>query len=859
MYASLALLLAASACAQNSESDASNDSNDPAVVYSPARPPAVPLAVRSPYTSVWSSTVNNGTLNTNGVEFWTGQKVGWEGIIVVDGISYEWMGTSIAGSELPQLANFQSATPLSVSYDSQYSNFTFTAGPVLLTATFFSPVIPLDLCRTSMPLSYLEVSYESQDNATHDVKLYTDVDNSWNNYQASAGVTAGLNVDSATFDPNTTVTTSTLFTWWYHLSQEYYFSELNDFPQWGNMTLSTQPAQAKNFTFQSGKATNVRYNFIQNGYLSNYIDVDDGNIYAFSHDMKKTKKGSVLYTVGVIQEPVINLLTSEGLQSLNPWWSSEQCYGPGFAHMVAAHYGDFADAQKLAGAWDQQLRTDIHEYYAAELGNASSTSTPSSNNASTSSDILFPADYEMGTDQFGEHWIFNSSNGYGYLDADNKSGVAIPDVPEDHSYYSIVALSTRQAMGANVLTIPPDFGCGNASSIYNSSEPFMFQKEISSDGNMNTVDVLYPAMPFYLYANPSLLRYAMNPLYLNQESGFYPRSYSMHDLGAHFPNATGHVDADDEQMPVEESGNMLLMTYSYYKFTGDSDYLRDHYTKLFQWSQFLIEYTLIPSDQLSTDDFVGSLENQTNLAIKGIVGLQAMAGIAAVVGNDADHANFTATSSSYYAAWEQFAIDPTGTHTVLAYQWRSSWGLLYNAYPDKLLNLGVVRRAVYDMQSSFYATVSQLFGVPLDSRVSLTKSDWQLWAAATCAPRTRRLVVNAIAYWLNHTSTDKPLTDLYETIADGGYPSDATFIARPVVGGHFSLLALKRAGKDSLTGTGDGGAFPVNGTEPLSANETAGLLPALAEPSPSSAPTVVVEMGTFETSGSVVVSSTVAA
>lgn len=39
-------------------------------VYSPARPPSVPLAVRSPYTSAWSSTSDNNTLNSNGVTFW---------------------------------------------------------------------------------------------------------------------------------------------------------------------------------------------------------------------------------------------------------------------------------------------------------------------------------------------------------------------------------------------------------------------------------------------------------------------------------------------------------------------------------------------------------------------------------------------------------------------------------------------------------------------------------------------------------------------------------------------------------------------------------------------------------------------
>ncbi len=40
---------------------------------------------------------------------------------------------------------------------------------------------------------------------------------------------------------------------------------------------------------------------------------------------------------------------------------------------------------------------------------------------------------------------------------------------------------------------------------------------------------------------------------------------------------------------------------------------------------------------------------------------------------------------------------------------------------------------------------------------------------------------------------DKPFTDLYETEGKGGYPGGLAFKARPVVGGHFSFLALERA------------------------------------------------------------------
>lgn len=90
-----------------------------------------------------------------------------------------------------------------------------------------------------------------------------------------------------------------------------------------------------------------------------------------------------------------------------------------------------------------------------------------------------------------------------------------------------------------------------------------------------------------------------------------------------------------------------------------------------------------------------------------------------------------------------------------------------------------------------------------------------MWTAATCSPETRRLFVNSLAYWLNNTSTGLPFGDLFDTVGTGGYPvGGPTFIARPVVGGHYSLLALLKTGQNSQTGTMPGG-FPQNSTQAL--------------------------------------------
>lgn len=116
-------------------------------------------------------------------------------------------------------------------------------------------------------------------------------------------------------------------------------------------------------------------------------------------------------------------------------------------------------------------------------------------------------------------------------------------------YADIVALSARQAMGATSFSGTPD-------------DPKLFLKEISSNGNSQTVDVIFPSFPFFLYTQPRWAAYLLEPLLEHQMAHLYPNNYSMHDLGAHFPNLTGHADGKDEYMPVEECGDMLIMGLS---------------------------------------------------------------------------------------------------------------------------------------------------------------------------------------------------------------------------------------------------------------------------------------------------------
>jgi len=81
-----------------------------------------------------------------------------------------------------------------------------------------------------------------------------------------------------------------------------------------------------------------------------------------------------------------------------------------------------------------------------------------------------------------------------------------------------------------------------------------------------------------------------------------------------------------------ESGNMIIMALSYAQKTGDLSMVTEYSSLFQQWAQYLVENSMVPDHQLSTDDFAGPLSNQTNLAIKGIVAIRAMSEISKLLG-----------------------------------------------------------------------------------------------------------------------------------------------------------------------------------------------------------------------------------
>jgi hypothetical protein len=472
----------------------------------------------------------------------------------------------------------------------------------------------------------------------------------------------------------------------------------------------------------------LRRKFASTGVLGNAVDtrfravLTDEPVFAYSKRFELSKHGStedsILFTVALSQDPVVQFAGADGYLPRRPLWAE---FHESDAEMVNFHYNDYDQASASASAFSEKVKSDATSLV-------------------------------------------------------------------DSTYADIVALSARQVMGATYFSGTPE-------------DPILFLKEISSNGNFQTVDVIFPALPFFLYLNPDWVAYLLEPLLENQLAGLYPNNYSMHDLGSHFPNATGHPRGKDEKMPVEECGNMLIMALSYanhlnfsFGVSAAGDWIRPRYELWVQWTQFLVDHSLLPEHQLSTDDFAGRLANQTNLAIKGIIGIRAMARLAEFVDNAVDAKKYANISDSYVPQWINYAVGPGETHTKLAYHRSGSWGSLYNLYGNSLLCFHMedppfIPEAVYTNQSAFYLTKMQNFGLPLDDRHLYTKSDWEMWVAAIASNGTRADIVQRMGLWLNETPTNLPMTDLYDAVG-GGFPG-VTFKARPVVGGHFAALALE--------------------------------------------------------------------
>jgi hypothetical protein len=349
------------------------------------------------------------------------------------------------------------------------------------------------------------------------------------------------------------------------------------------------------------------------------------------------------------------------------------------------------------------------------------------------------------------------------------------------AYAGLCAIALRQAYGGTELVVGPG------------GQPWAFLKEISSDGNVSTVDVMFPASPAWMYADPGYLALLLEPLLSYAESGNWPEAFAPHDLGSAYPVASGHNDGGGENMPVEETGNMLIMAAAYIQQAPGpgAAFATAHYKILKQWADYLVANLPDPGYQNQTDDFAGSIAHSVNLALKGIIAVAAMSKIATVAGVAADASSYMSQARQFIAYWASHAQDPSAAHLDLTYNGsgggNGTWGTTYNGFADRLLGTGLIPASVLAEQSAWYESHGNLFGLPLQVPHSYAKSDWEMFTAAWLSdyPVSKQLIEQVYTY-ANTTPSRVPFSDLYDTISG----NQVAFQARPVQGGMFALLAL---------------------------------------------------------------------
>ena len=342
-------------------------------------------------------------------------------------------------------------------------------------------------------------------------------------------------------------------------------------------------------------------------------------------------------------------------------------------------------------------------------------------------------------------------------------------------YALVCSLVWRHALGAQKIVADAN------------GMPLMFSKENFSNGCIGTVDLMYPCSPLLLYYSPILEKATVEPILAYAESSRWKFPFAPHDLGQ-YPLANGQVYGGGErtvenQMPVEETGNMLIQLAALAVLEGNADYASRHWPLLTRWAEYLAEKGFDPENQLCTDDFAGHLAHNVNLSAKAIMGLASYAKLAELRGETEMAKRYYDLAKSFVVKWMRQADN--GDHYRLAFDRPDTWSMKYNIFWDKVLGFNLFPDSVMEKEIAYYRTVMQPFGLPLDNRSLYTKNDWILWIAAQTKNRADfDMIFDPFYRYVNETPDRVPVSDWYW--ADSAKLRG--FRARSVVGGYWAPM-----------------------------------------------------------------------
>ncbi|TFY64799.1 hypothetical protein EVJ58_g2384 [Rhodofomes roseus] len=358
-------------------------------------------------------------------------------------------------------------------------------------------------------------------------------------------------------------------------------------------------------------------------------------------------------------------------------------------------------------------------------------------------------------------------------DLDSQIESAAANVSSGSQYYNMLSLAARQAFAALDLTTSSPGG--------SDSSTRFFMKDIGYSSRVNPVETLYAALPMFLYFNASMVKPLLLPLLEQQNSSSYTAQYAASDIGTSYPVVSDPTANANEG--VEQSGNMLIMTLAHATYASDSSLLEGYYALLKRWADYLVSNALYPENH-----------NSTNLALKGIIGIQAMSNISALLQRDEDAQHYSSVASQYSETWKSLAMTSDSEHVVPTYGDSSSaWSLAYNLYAHTLLGFDLLDQAVFTGTTTYYQGLLQsganyTYGLPLDSEHDILGSPaWMSLTAASLTDTTvSQQMLSRLWKYASSNSSTRPFPSRYN-VSDGDFVGGT---ASPAQGALFAPLVL---------------------------------------------------------------------
>lgn len=338
-----------------------------------------------------------------------------------------------------------------------------------------------------------------------------------------------------------------------------------------------------------------------------------------------------------------------------------------------------------------------------------------------------------------------------------------------------------------------------------------FSKECHSNGCMNTVDVSYPSTPLFLMYAPELVLGMLRGIFAFAVSPVWRYGFAPHDIGR-YPigngqvygfrkrNAfnrdnslkiyalTGEVYDYSSQMPIEECGNMLIMSYAYIRFGGKAENIAPYMATLAKWADYLVEKGVILENQLCTDDFAGHSEKNVNLAIKSVIGIACFDKLKEACSFTAE-CDYAAIARDYAAKLTALALKEDGS-LAFSLDKKDTWSLKYNLVWDGIFGFGLFDEKIYAAESAVYVAKLNKYGLPLDYRAAFCKTDWAMYASVFGGEKTVGLFAEALCAYLTDTPDRNPFSDYIDSVGC----RDKGMNHRSVQGGLWLPALARKAG-----------------------------------------------------------------